>query len=406
MTNTTHHGNTHPANDNTAHTTTKGYKGATFSKQRRGVGDPVSPAAEHARYIQPPAFIGTSLTLPLEAVLPGVTAQAKKDGCIVFHSLGDTGGIHGTQVQEAIAEAMEAQLKSAAADAVPRFFYHLGDVVYYNGQSENYISQFYEPYQYYDAPIFAIAGNHDGDTVTRRGDQPDNESTLFGFMENFCSPSPKYDFQHRPTMTQPYCYWKLEAPFVHVIGLYSNVDGLLDARGTAQQQNWLIDQLRAVPQDKWVIVAVHHPCYSLDAAHGGYEETLNALDAAFTTSGRTADAVLHGHVHNYQRFSRDYGDGKLVPFIIAGAGGYATSAGALHQLQKELKNKHTPIETTSSGVLLQKFDVESSGFLRLTADADHLVIDYFSVSFAIPAVVSSSPADTVKIAANHGKKSA
>jgi len=64
---------------------------------------------------------------------------------------------------------MQAQIKAAAGGASPRFFYHLGDVVYFNGQSINYPSQFYEPYQYYDAPIFAIPGNHDGDTVTLKG---------------------------------------------------------------------------------------------------------------------------------------------------------------------------------------------------------------------------------------------
>jgi hypothetical protein len=75
------------------------------------------------------------------------------------------------------------------ADEEPLFFYHLGDVVYFNGMSADYPVQFHEPYQNYDAPIVAIAGNHDGDTRTRTGDVPEDETTHFGFMQNFCAPS-------------------------------------------------------------------------------------------------------------------------------------------------------------------------------------------------------------------------
>jgi predicted phosphodiesterase len=377
-------------------TSSAGFQGANFAKQHRPQGDPVSPAAQHARFITPPPFTAQSLTLPLEAILPGVTEQIKQAGCLVFHALGDSGGIHGTEMQEAISAAMEAQLKNAQAGKAPRFFYHLGDVIYFNGQTENYLSQFYEPYQYYDAPIFAIPGNHDGDTVTQKGDQPDTEPTLDGFMQNFCSPQPEFLFKHRQTMTQPYCYWKLEAPFVHIIGLYSNVDGLLDARGTAQQQNWFTDQLKSVPADKWLVLAVHHPCYSLDSAHGGYEETLNALDAAFKNAVRVPDVILHGHVHNYQRFSRDLGHTK-VPYIIAGAGGYALTQRSLHKLQKGLQKVTLPYKTTRQGVVLEGLDVENSGFLRITAAPTKLTIDYFSVSFANPPVVSKGPADSIAI---------
>ncbi len=269
-----------------------GFRGASFAKVRRPVGDPVSTAADNPRFETLPALTVTNLTLSLETILPGVTAAVQETGQIVFHALGDTGGVNGTETETAIAEAMEAQITNAAADTVPRFFYHLGDVVYFNGLSTQYVEQFYEPYQHYDAPIFAIPGNHDGDTETRKGDEADNEPSLYGFMMNFCSKTADRFFKYRSTMTQPYCYWRLEAPFVHFIGLYSNVDGLLDARGTGQQQAWLVDQLKATPADKWLIVAVHHPCFSLDSVHGGYEEILSALDAAFVAAGRIPDAVL------------------------------------------------------------------------------------------------------------------
>ncbi len=375
-----------------------GFRGSNFAKTRRAVGNPVSDPAEHPRFEALPPFTANSLTLPLEAILPGVTAEAQTAGQLVFHALGDTGGINGTETQSAIANAMEAQLKAAADGSKPQFFFHLGDVVYYNGLSTHYLEQFYEPYQYYDAPIFAIPGNHDGDTQTRKGDEADNETSLYGFMRNFCSPTPDRFFKYRSTMTQPYCYWYLTAPFVHVIGLYSNVDGLLDARGTAQQQTWLIDQLKNAPADKWVIIAVHHPCFSLDSTHGGYGEVLNALDAAFASAGRTPDAILSGHVHNYQRFARTIGD-VTVPYIVNGNGGYANSERALHKLQRELADVALPFPTTLPDVTLQQFDTINSGFLRLTAKPTELTIDYFSVSFDDPPVVSAAAADSVTISA-------
>ncbi len=381
-----------------SHTTSKatGFTGSSFAKKRRAYDDPVEPLAEHDRFEPLPAFTGTSLTLPLETILPGITKQAQSAGQLVFHAVGDTGGVHGTDAQQAVADAMEAQLQHPDAGLAPAFFYHLGDVVYFNGLSTHYVEQFYEPYQYYNAPIFAIPGNHDGDTQTRKGDEKDNESSLYGFMKNFCSPTPDQFFKYRTTMTQPYCYWNLQAPFVNFIGLYSNVDGLLDARGTAQQQNWLVSQLKAAPADKWLIIAVHHPCYSLDPYHGGYGEVLTALDQAFEAAGRQPDAVLSGHVHNYQQFSRTSGQ-ATVPYIINGNGGYANTERSLHQLAKQIKASALPLPTTETGVTLEYFDTKNSGFLRLTADAAKLAIEYFSVSFANPPVVSGTAADSVVV---------
>ncbi len=112
----------------------------------------------------------------------------------------------------------------------PAFLYNGGDVVYYNGMSKDYTPQFYEPYKYYPDPIFAIPGNHDGDTKVRGNDEPDDEPTLFGFMQNFCAPQADHIYSpYRATMTQPYVYWTLQAALITIIGLYSKVEGSLDA---------------------------------------------------------------------------------------------------------------------------------------------------------------------------------
>jgi 3',5'-cyclic AMP phosphodiesterase CpdA len=356
----------------------------TFHKKRREFGNPIEYVKQNPHFIPPPATNLTNLNLPLDIVLPNVDPEIEQAGKLVFHCVGDTGGINdGSVVQTAIAERMEAQIQNAAEPDKPRFFYHLGDIVYFNGQSHEYPQQFYEPYQHYPAPIFAIPGNHDGDTHVRSGDAPVVEPTLTGFMNNFCDSQARFLFPYRETMTQPYAFWALEAPFVTIVGLYSNVDGLLDGRGTNEQQRWLEDQLRSAPTDRCLLIMVHHPPFSLDQTHGGYPDIGLALDRAIRVTNRLPDAVFSGHVHSYQRFARALKSGQEIPYIVAGSGGYAHSNRALHKLQRD-SNKQpikTPFNTLLHGLSLQSYNEHEPGFLRLTATSDTLTGEFFTVPF-------------------------
>src|SRR6202041_742843 len=126
-----------------------------------------------------------------------------------------TGGIHSPQFQFGVADAMADDAASEAA-----FWYHLGDVVYYFGQEQYYFEQFYDPYRNYNAPIFAIPGNHDGVMFK-------NEAvsySLEAFIDNFCTAEPTIGVSGfaRTTMLQPGAYFVLTAPFARFIGLYSN----------------------------------------------------------------------------------------------------------------------------------------------------------------------------------------
>ena len=374
-----------------------------FAKPRRTTGTAVSPPAPNPRFIAPPQLPGGSLSLSLSAILPSALQTAAAAGKIVFHAFGDSGGVYGTQAQDAVSQALEDQINAADAQSVPQFLFHLGDVVYFNGEEDLYNAQFYEPYQYYNAPIFAIPGNHDGDTQVESGDPPFTDPySLYGFMTNFCNLTGTPQFKYRPPMSQPYCYWSLEAPFVTFLGLYSNVDGSLDAPGSTTQADWFTAQLKAVPADKWLIVAVHHPCYSLDTVHGGYGSILEPLDAAFKAANRFPDMVLSGHVHDYQRFARMVG-GTSIPYIICGNAGYANTEKLLHQLQPAVAKAHLPFQTVDQADLtLQKFDVTNSGFLRITAGVDELLCEYFAVPFSGSADIANA-ADSVSVPANQAK---
>ena len=370
-------------------------------KARRPLGDPVSVAKQHPRFIAPPNTNLVNLSLTLEVILPGEAKSAADASSLVFHSVGDTGGVHGDDIQKAIASAMDNQISDALdkkKGPAPAFFYNLGDIVYYNGESTLYDSQFYEPYQYYHGAIFAIAGNHDGDNHTRPGDPVDTEPPLFGFMRNFCDTSSRFESAHRATMTQPYVYWTLNAPFATIIGLYSNVDGLLDARGTSEQQQWFEDQVSNAPQDKALIIAVHHPPYSLDIAHGGYPEIGIAIDRMIQATGRIPTLVLSGHVHSYQHFERDLG-GKKIPYIVAGAGGYANSPKLLHKIETNANGQPLPasFQTKHEDLKLMSHNDKEPGFLRISIDAKEktLTSEYFLVPF--DGTVSKAPFDKVTV---------
>lgn len=348
---------------------------------RRVFGDPVAPIPKNIKFVPPPTSDVNDLNMPLYAVAPAASDRIKKSGRMVFHAVGDTGGINGTSAQDAVAQAMEQQLKAAGGIDGATFLYHLGDVVYYNGLARHYDEQFYEPYQNYVAPIFAIAGNHDGQTSVQKGDEPDPFPSLAGFMQNFCAEHSTFAGHDRDTMTQPYVWWTLNTPVATIIGLYSNVDGNLDGRGSFEQQNFLHDQLVHAPADKALLVTVHHPPYSLDSKHGGSPEIGIAIDRAIKETKRVPDAIFSGHVHCYQRFTRQI-QGRDVPYIVAGAGGYASVPKEIHKLQHDKAGRlKLPYKTTEKDVELDNYQDTLPGFLRITIDEKSLKGEYFTVPF-------------------------
>ena len=240
-------------------------------------------------------------------------------GQLSFHVAGDTGGTADRAGQHIVAIHLEKDL-ALDGQRRPRFFYHLGDVVYYHGQTSEYHPQFYEPYQAYDAPVLAIPGNHDGSIDPQHPTEP----SLKGFVRNFCASwphvTPEAGDINRDAMTLPNVYWTLRAPFATIVGLYTNVPegGRIDD----EQAAWLTEELRAAPPQAALIVALHHPVFSASSEHIGNTNLGEVLDAAAEKAGRLPDMVLTGHVHNYQRFTRRYQQ-REIPYLVVGAGGHS-----------------------------------------------------------------------------------
>jgi acid phosphatase type 7 len=279
--------------------------------------------------------------------------------------IGDHGGVKAPGPQNAVSYAMQ---KAPAPN--PAFVYTVGDVVYFYGDEEEYPHQFYEPYAHVKAPIVGIPGNHDGDLNPEKNPP----HSLTAFMANFCAKTaaipacdPHFEFG-RHTQTQPYCDWTLNLSAVTIVGLYSNVPsgGHLED----SQVDWLAGELEAAPKDKPLIVTLHHPPYSVDAHHGGSKKMGDALDKAFATAKRAPEMVLSGHVHDYQRFLRTYGE-KKIAYVVIGNSGYHN----LHLLAKDAE----PGKEVISGVSFEYGDDSEYGFLRLTISAGKISGEYTGV---------------------------
>jgi hypothetical protein len=313
-------------------------------------------------------------------ILDPITAGSR----ITFHAVGDTGAARHTDPvslaltdEAGVADAMTAEVSQSPASAdTPAFFFHLGDVVYEFGQDQYYYDQFYEPFRLYDRPIFAIPGNHDGVVYGESATAP-AVPTLTAFLRNFCATTPGGAADAgavvRSTMDQPGVYFTLDAPHVSIIGLYSNVlegPGVISTQGgkyptiNDDQLTFLTEELtRLKPESeagtRAVVVAVHHPPASADAAHGGTTGLAGDIDSCAQNAGMWPDAVLSGHAHLYQRFTRVTPDKtRQIPYIVAGAGGYNAT-----KPQGEVA-----VGTTQGDYTLAAGPIVHFGYLTITVD--------------------------------------
>jgi len=271
--------------------------------------------------------------------------------------------------------------------------------VYYFGEATYYYDQFYEPYRDYPAPILAVPGNHDGVVYAS-----DPAKSLDAFVTNFCAPAPVRTDDagnlNRTAMIQPAVYFTFEAPFVRILGLYSNVledPGVISAQTGTSGHNTVLDSrqvdfltaaLKRVKSDKFtgaVIIAVHHPLFTGGSDHGGSPLMLADIDAACTAAGVWPHAVFSGHAHNYQRYTRTV-NGKQIPFLVAGCGGH-------NPLSKMRATLRTPYQISDT-LTLNSVDATDYGYMRVVVDGESLTIEYHPQS---DGGTTKTPDDTVTV---------
>jgi predicted phosphodiesterase len=302
-------------------------------------------------------------------------SEIARAGVMRFHAVGDTGGHLDPRPQRRVAAAMTRELHEPVP---PRFFYHLGDVVYPHGEGPHYGLQFFAAYADYNAPIFAVPGNHDAESPG---------PSLSPFVKTFCSPAPPlHDAAARfprPPSRQPHVYWTLVHEWVRIIGLYSNVPE--GGQFADEQVQWLIGELRSAPADATLVLAMHQPVYAADVTHGSNLTLADALGDWFAEADRVPDAVFTGHAHNYQRFARRHGD-RAIPYIVAGAGGFHER----HALAAGVSTSVLPASFPGlDGVTLEAYDDESHGFMTVTVRPGGADVTYTAVTEGSAAVVDS-----------------
>jgi hypothetical protein len=296
-------------------------------------------------------------------------------GEIRFHALGDS-GVDSAQEAQQIANQMATGFKAGAGGLNPAFLFHLGDVIYGNDKANHYGERFYIPYKNYPGKILAIPGNHDGEVKS-----PADSPSLSAFLANFCAatatvpPQASGSGVYRETMTEPGVYWFLDAPFVQIIGLYSNLledpgylEGIANGKSDTAQLDWLgqtLSSIGAANQKKALIFATHHPPYS-QSAHIGSAAMSQSIDALCTKTGVYPDLFLSAHSHNYQRHTRRMG-GKQIPYIIAGTGGMPP--------QPVTPATGQPVDPT----VTYDASLSSLGYLLVTASAKQMTAQFWQL---------------------------
>jgi hypothetical protein len=330
---------------------------------------------------------------------PEILKSIEGAGQIVFHALGDTGNTRSAQDQNMVTDKLVSDFNETDPRAVPSFCYNLGDIVYSFGEAEYYYDQFYDPYRNYPAPIFAIAGNHDGMVAPNK-----TTPSLQAFLENFCAygqpfhQTPQSGGLARTAGIQPGVYYTLEAPYVRILGLYSNCledPGVISSqKGASQTYTYLPDvqldfltaALSRVKAEKFsgaLIIAMHHPPYvavtnaeRTAGKHGGSPLMLADVDAVCQSTGIWPHAVLSGHAHSYQRFTRLLTD-RETPFLVAGNGGHAHNSLTKKGAPALRAPSEEPLLSNGKDkVVFENYDDKEFGYLRIVVDDRQLRIEY------------------------------
>lgn len=321
-----------------------------------------------------------------------IIRSIEQNGQIVFHATGDCGSTRGPKTQNEVTDKMVADFQEHPIE-MPQFGLLLGDIVYSFGEPQYYYDQFYEPYREYPAPILAVAGNHDGMVSPLAG-----AKSLDAYLRNFCDDTYERSGQFvvtqdagglsRTAQIQPGVFFTFEAPFVRILVLYSNTledPGVIsDANIGRSQLDFLQMALGRVKSENYtgaLIMVDHHPPYGAGGRHGGSAEMLQQIDEICDATGVWPHAFLSGHAHNYQRFTRTRGrDATQIPYVVCGNGGHNVT-----RLSRGGATIRAPqiIQAASRGadqVVLENYDDQDYGYLRIVVTAAQLRIEYHPAS--------------------------
>ncbi len=245
-----------------------------------------------------------------------------------FLVLGDTG--EGDLSQYAVVPGL---LKLGADTA---FAIIASDVIYPAGSGNEYDDKFFRPYERYQAPIYAVPGNHDwydglGGFMRVFCDAPALEAEREGFKlspaglrgllwrrpdkidEDRLAKARERRALPAQRATQPGPYWAMQTPALVIVGVDTGIHGNLDP----EQTRWLREVSRD-PRPKILITG--KPIYVRNDYKPSTLDGGGTIDDIVTDPAHNYVAAIGGDVHNYQRFPVKAG-GRTIQYIVAGGSG-------------------------------------------------------------------------------------
>lgn len=261
-------------------------------------------------------------------VNPGFAIERDDPGSYSFMLMGDTG--EGDAPQYAVVPGF---LKMSEGT---RFAIIASDVIYPTGSVNEYGPKFFRPYQDFDAPIYAVPGNHDWydglggfmRVFCGAPELPPESAPVFPsrawwrrlFWKNPDVPDEKRlaeaeSLRSRPAQraTQPGPYWMMDAGPLRIIGIDTGIIGGIDA----EQGEWL-RRVSQGPRPKLLITG--KPIY----ADGTYRpcpiEGGGTVDEIVRDPACNYVAAIGGDIHNYQHYPVKVGD-RTIQYLVSGGGG-------------------------------------------------------------------------------------
>ena len=257
----------------------------------------------------------------------GFIIDRSKLDSVRFLVLGDTG--EGDESQYALVPS----LLKCGKDT--HFMVICSDVVYPDGDVNEYLKKFYRPYKDYPNPIYALPGNHDW------------YDGLNGFMVHFCGAEPS---EHslgrnwilrrlwrkaarvdpgvleecrtlRPEpeehLRQPGPYFAIDTGPLRIVSIDTGINGQLDR----DQGEWLRWVSSNSPKPK--VLLTGKPIY-VDNEYkyhkGSIEDSAVKVDDIVRAGEHNYVAAIGGDIHNYQRYPVKVGN-RTIQYIVSGGGG-------------------------------------------------------------------------------------
>jgi hypothetical protein len=249
---------------------------------------------------------------------------------IAFLVAGDTG--EGDASQFAVVDPLLSQSEGTA------FLLICSDVIYPAGGIGSYREQFFRPYDRYEAPIYAIPGNHDWyddgtgfmfwfcgaeeapkrpraralsrawirDRLWRKAPIAD-ETAIGGMRAMRESPG------RRPPQRAPYL--AIDTGPLRLVGIDTGISGGIDR----EQGEWLRRVSGDSPLPK--VLFTGKPIYVDGDYHPGPIEGGGTVDDIVRDPAHNYIAAIGGDIHNYQRYPVRVDDGRTLLYLVSGGGG-------------------------------------------------------------------------------------